>query len=152
MADSVQIEIQRVYLKDASFETPKQNAGNFPKKWKPHLDITLNTSHQQSDKEGVYEVILRVTITAKQEGTVAFLVEVHQAGIFKLSQVKEAQVPAVIQVHCANVLFPFAREAISSLVTKGGFPQLLLGPMDFQSFYQQKVKAMEEQKSLSVTH
>ena len=152
MTDNVRIEIQRVYLKDASFETPKQNSGNFPEKWKPHLDITLNTSHQQSEKQGIYEVILRVTITAKQEDVVAFLVEVHQAGIFKLSQIKESQVAAVVQVHCANVLFPFAREAISSLVTKGGFPQLLLGPMDFQAFYQQKVKALEEQKSLSVTH
>ncbi len=152
MADSIRIEIQRVYLKDASFETPKQNAGNFPQQWKPHLDVTLNTSHQKLEKQGVHEVILRVTITAKQEEAVAFLVEVHQAGIFKLSEIKEPQVAEVVQVHCANVLFPFAREAISSLVTKGGFPQLLLGAMDFQSFYQQKVKALKEQKALPVTH
>ena len=152
MTDNAHIEIRRVYLKDASFETPKQNTENFFEKWKPHLDVTLNTSHAQLEEQGVYEVTLRVTITAKQEQAVAFLVEVHQAGIFKLTRIKDSQLSAAIQVHCANVLFPFAREALSSLVTKGGFPQLLLGPMDFQSLYQQKIKALEEQKSVSVTH
>lgn len=152
MADNVRVEIRRIYLKDASFETPQRNAENFPEKWKPHLDVTLNTTHHELESQKVYEIILRVTITARQEENVAFLVEVHQAGIFKLSNIKRDQVPMVVQVHCANVLFPFAREAISSLVTKGGFPQLLLGPMDFNALYEQKVKALEEQKSLSVTH
>lgn len=152
MADNVRIEIRRIYLKDASFETPQRDTEHFLDKWKPHLDVTLNTSHRELEKQKIYEVTLSVTITARQEEKVAFLVEVHQAGLFKLPSIEKSQIAEIVQVHCANVLFPFAREAISSLVTKGGFPQLLLGPMDFNSLYKQKVKALEEQKSLSVTH
>ena len=151
MSDSVKMEIRRVYLKDASFES-SQEIEALTAQWKPHLDINLNTTHRALEEESVHEVVLRVTITAKQEDAVAFLVEVHQAGTFKITNIEESQMQTVVQVHCANVLFPFARETISNLVGKGGFPQLLIGVMDFQSLYQQKIKALEEQKSVTVTH
>ena len=151
MSEGAQLEIRRVFLKDASFEAP-QDASVFQSRWKPHLDINLNTSHLPMEEENLHEVVLRVTITAKQEDEVAFLVEVQQAGVFRLTNIKEPQVPAVIQTHCANVLFPFARETIASLVTRGGFPQLLLGPMDFQALYRQKIEAIKEQKTPPVTH
>ena len=151
MSNSIQMEIRRVYLKDVSFESP-QEAGALTAKWKPHLDINLNTSYRRLKEEDLYEVVLCITITAKQEENVAFLVEVHQAGAFKLTDVEDPQVQMVAQTHCANVLFPFAREAITDLVGKGGFPQLLLGPLDFQSLYRQKVEALEEQKAGTVKH
>ncbi len=151
MDKNIQMEIRRVYLKDVSFES-SQEARTFAAKWKPHLDVGLNTSHRRLEQDGLYEVVLRITITAKQEEAVAFLVEVQQAGVFKLTEVEEPQVPVVVQTHCANVLFPFAREAVADLIVKGGFPQLLLGPMDFQSLYRQKAEALKEQESIKVTH
>ena len=151
MSNNIQMEIRRVYLKDMSFES-SQKARALTTKWKPHLDIGINTSQHQLDEKNLYEVVLRITITAKQEEEVAFLIEVQQAGVFKLADIKESQVQVVVQTHCANVLFPFAREAVADLVVKGGFPQLLLGPMDFQSLYQQKVEALQEQQSATVTH
>ena len=151
MSGTAQMEIHRVYLKDASFESSQQ-ARSAATQWKPHLDINLNTSHRALEDQHTYEVVLHVTITAKQEEDIAFVVEVQQAGVFKLTDVEETQTPIVVQTHCANVLFPFAREAVADLVVKGGFPQLLLGPMDFQSLYQQKIKAMQEQQASTLTH
>lgn len=151
MNKSVKMEIHRVYLKDASFES-SGDAHELTTHWKPHLDIGINTTHDQIEDEHLYEVVLRITITAKQEDEVAFLVEVQQAGVFRLTELEEVQVPIVTQTHCANVLFPFAREAIADLVVKGGFPQLLLGPMDFKSLYEQKAEALQEQQTATMTH
>ena len=151
MSDNVHMEIRQVYLKDVSFESSRKSRA-FASKWKPHIDVNLNTSYRKFEQDNLYEVVLCITITARQEKATAFLVEVQQAGVFKLTGVEDPQVPVVVQTHCANVLFPFAREAVADLVVKGGFPQLLLGPMDFQSLYRQKDEALKEQKSVKVTH
>ncbi len=151
MNDNIHIEIHRVYLKDVSFES-SQTAKKFTAKWKPHLDISLNTSYCTLEDKDLYEVVLHITITARQGKTTAFLVELQQAGVFKLAKTEESKLQVVMQTHCANILFPFAREAVADLVVKGGFPQLLLSPMDFQSLYQQKVEALKEHSSTAVTH
>ena len=151
MSKIIQAEIHRVYLKDVSFESSSQ-ARTFTSQWKPHIDINLNAAHHWLEKDGLYEVVLNMTITARQKDATAFLIEVQQAGTFKLAGVEDQQVPVVLQTHCANVLFPFAREVVADLVAKGGFPQLLLGPIDFQTLYQQRTDALKEQESGKVTH
>ena len=147
--DQVQIKIQRIYLKDASFES---NGPFNTADWKPHLDVELNTKSKKLDDPGAYEVILRITITAKQKEKRAFLVEVQQAGIFFIPEDNKQQTEPIIYAQCPNILFPFVRETVASLVSKGGFPQLLLGPMNFEAIYKQKHKAISEQESINVTH
>ena len=151
--EEIEITIENIYLKDASFEAPYGPA-NLTTTWKPHVDVEMNTKSTKlkGEKGVLYEVVLRVTITAKQKNDVFFLVEVQQAGIFGVRGGNEEQVQEIIYAQCPNALFPFARESISNLVTRGGFPQLLLKPMNFENIYRQKSEAMIEQESIKVTH
>ena len=141
MAENQQrFEIQRIYTKDLSFEAPNTPQAFLEKDWQPEISIDLNISHTETDKS-VYEVVLAVTATAKAKHKVAFLAEVKQAGIFAITGFDEAQVKHMLGAFCPNVLFPYAREAISDLVTRGSFPQLLLAPINFDALYQQQQEA-----------
>jgi preprotein translocase subunit SecB len=131
-----QFAIHRVYLKDASFETPNSPAV-FMQEWKPEVNLQLNSSVSALESD-VYEVVLNVTATAKQGDKTGFLVEIQQAGIFTVKGFDEVQKGSMLGAFCPNTLFPFAREAISDLVVKGGFPQLLLAPINFDALYAQK--------------
>ncbi len=144
----VQLKIHKIYLKDASFEAP--NAFVNVEKWKPHVDVEINANSRKLE-DNRYEMILRVLITAKQEGEIAFLLEIQQAGVFTIDGLKENQTHAVLNVQCPDILFPFVREAVSDLVTKGGFPQLLLGPMNFETLYRQKADALKERQTTTLT-
>ncbi|GAB6044017.1 protein-export chaperone SecB [Endothiovibrio diazotrophicus] len=138
-----QFNIQNVYLKDVSFEAPG-TPQVFREEWKPELQINLDT-RQEKLAEGVFEVVLKVTATVKNSDKAAFLAEVHQAGIFSINGLSEEQLDHTLGVFCPNLLFPYAREVVSGLVTKGGFPQLLLAPVNFDALYahrkQQQAKA-----------
>jgi len=123
----------RIYLKDVSFETPNSPAV-FTQEFKPEIEMQLNTSVSQLDKD-VYEVVLTITVTSKEGDKTGFLAEVHQAGIFSISGFAENEHAHVLGAYCPGSLFPFAREAISSLVIKGGFPQLLLAPINFDALF-----------------
>jgi preprotein translocase subunit SecB len=150
--DEAQFMIQRVYVKDLSFETPNTPAV-FQQQWEPELTLDLNTAHTQLDT-GVYEVVLTVTATVANQKTTAFLVEVKQAGIFTIQGAALSQLDHLLNSFCPNILFPYAREAITSQVIRGSFPQLVLAPINFDALYMQKlaekqgaVKTTEEEVS-----
>ena len=131
--------IQKLYLKDVSFESPNSPAVFSEKEWAPEINVQLNT--ESKNMEGnVYETVLKITVTASQDDTTAFLVELEQAGVFTLEGFNEEEQAGMLGSYCPNVLFPYAREAISELVGKGGFPQLLLAPVNFDALYQQHLQ------------
>lgn len=142
-ANEPQFMIQRVYIKDLSFETPDTPAV-FQQKWEPELSLDLNTQSNVLE-EGVFEVILSVTATVKNEGKTAFLAEVKQAGIFTIQGAPEEQMDHLLGSFCPNILFPYAREAITDCVIKGSFPQLVLAPVNFDALYMQQLE--EKQKA-----
>lgn len=131
--DGAQFSIQRVYIKDLSFEAPN-TPQMFTEQWAPHIDLHLQSKAVQLD-ETVHEIVLTVTVTAKLGDKTAYLVEVQQAGIFTLQGFAPADLARTLGSFCPNILFPFAREAVAELVSKGGFPQLLLTPVNFDAIY-----------------
>ena len=135
--------IIRIYLKDVSFETPN-SPEVFTQEFKPEINLQLNTAVKRIE-EGLHEVVLNITVTAKQGEKTGFLVEVQQAGIFTVKGFDEAQKGAMLGAYCPNTLFPFAREAISELVTKGGFPPLLLAPVNFDAMYAERAAERAQQ-------
>jgi preprotein translocase subunit SecB len=137
-ATSGQLGIQKIYIKDFSFEAP--NAPQiFTEQLTPSLDVQFGNAASVL-AENVHEVVLTVTCTVKQDDRTVYLVEVQQAGIFNISGFNELQLPAILASACPNILFPFAREAISEVVSKGGFPQLLLAPVNFDAVYAQELQ------------
>lgn len=142
--------ILRIYLKDASFETP-HSPTIFKQEWKPEISLQLNTRSSLLEND-LYEVVLNVTTTATMGDKTAFLVEVQQAGIFTIKGMEDAQKDAMLGAYCPNTLFPFAREVISDLVIKGGFPQFLLKPVSFDAIYQQKLAEREQAASQTKGH
>lgn len=136
-----QFAIQKIYLKDVSFESPSAPAV-FTDDWNPETNMDLNTSGKAID-DNVYEVELSITVTAKNKDKTGFLVEIKQCGIFSISGMDEANLNGMLGSFCPNILFPYAREAISDLVTKGGFPQLLLAPVNFDAIYAQHLQQSE---------
>ena len=141
--DAPNFGIVRVYLKDVSFETPN-SPGVFRQDFKPDVNLQLNSSVNDLGGD-LYEVVLNVTVTSKQEDKTAFLVEVQQAGIFELKGYDESQKSAMLGAYCPNTLYPFAREVVADLVTKGSFPQLLLSPINFDALYAQKLQQAKAQ-------
>ena len=134
-AQKIEFNIQRVYVKDISFECPNSPVV-FKKDWKPEVSMDIDTKNLKLE-ENVFEVVLSLTTTAKVDNEVAFLCEVQQAGIFSVGQLDEAQMAHCLNAFCPNILFPYAREAVSSLVTRGTFPQLNLAPVNFDALFQQ---------------
>ena len=137
-------EIQKIYVKDLSFETPN-SPKIFTEKWNPKTDVHIQTENNKLD-EKIYEVAIVVTVTATQDDNTAFLVEVKQAGIFFIENFPEEQQKQLLGSYCPNILFPFARETVAEMVAKGGFPQLLLNPVNFDALYQQHQNAVKETK------
>jgi preprotein translocase subunit SecB len=151
-AKSGNFGIQRIYLKDTSFESP--NAPDvFRGQWKPQINLDLNTKSNKL-ADDTYEVVLTLTVTAKNEEQTAFLAEVHQAGIFKIEGIEGAALHQAIGAYCPNLLFPYAREAIDSLVLKGSFPALMLAPVNFDAIYAQTIQqqAAAKQAETEATH
>lgn len=139
-----QFEIQKIYIKDVSFEAPNTPEA-FTQEWQPDVNVQLNTNAKPiGDKQ--YEVVLSVTVTAENKDKNAFLVEIQQAGVFGLDGFEPDQLNGMLGSFCPDILFPYAREAISDLVTRGGFPQLLLAPVNFDALYQEHLKQQATQK------
>ena len=136
-----QFGIQRIYTKDISFETPNSPAV-FTEQWEPEVNIELNsTANKLADD--VYEVVLSVTVTAKLGDKTAYLAEVQQAGIFSLSGFSEDDMGGMFHSYCPNLLFPYVREVVSDLVSKGSFPQMLLQPINFDALYAQHLQQQQ---------
>lgn len=139
-AKEAQFLIQRVYMKDMSFEAPGTPA-IFQQKWEPDLALDLHTEHTMLE-ENIYEVVLHVTATVKNQKETAFLAEVKQAGIFTITGAPEAQLDHLLGSFCPSILYPYAREAITSEVIRGSFPQLVLAPVNFDALYTQQKEKM----------
>lgn len=128
--------IEKIYVRDLSLEAP--NAPQvFLQKENPQVSIELQNKAALID-EGVFEVVITITVTSKIQDKVAFLVEVAQAGIFVIRNVPEENISAILGVTCPNILFPYAREAVSDMVTRAGFPPVLLNPVNFEALYAQQ--------------
>ena len=138
------LTVKRIFVKDLSFESPMGVEG-FRSTWKPKVGQDLNTQVNRVDEQH-YEVVLNMTVTVKHEDDdkTAFLVEVHQAGVFQITGVEGPQLQHLLSTMCPNILFPYLREAIDSLAARGGFPPLMLPPINFEAVYAQ---AMQEAKS-----
>lgn len=139
-----QFFIQRVFTKNISFESPN-SPQIFQEEWEPELNLDLNVKHMSLDKD-TFEVVLTVTANVKNKSKVAFLVEVEQAGIFTIQGPTGEQLEHALGSFCPSLLFPYAREIISSEVTRGSFPQLVLSPVNFDAIYWHQ-KQQETQKS-----
>lgn len=137
-----QFSLQRIYIKDLSFESPG-SPDTFRKEWKPEINLDLNSQNKKV-QDNIYEVVLSVTVTAKNDDGVAFLVEVQQAGLFQISGMPEAQLKQLLGAYCPNILFPYARETVSDVITRGSFPQLLLAPVNFDALYADAIKRQAE--------
>ena len=138
-----QFALQRIYVKDASLESPHSPL-IFQKQWSPKVKFDIKTKHEKV-LDDIYDVNLTLTVEAKLEEETAYLVEVHQAGIFTCKDFDEEQQEQLMAAVCPNILFPYAREVIDSLVTKGGFPPLMLAPINFDQVYAQQKQARAEQ-------
>jgi preprotein translocase subunit SecB len=141
--------LQRIYTKDISFETPNSPAV-FKQTWKPESTVNLNTEVTKLE-EHVYEIVLSVTITTKIEEQTAYLAEVKQAGIFGIKGFPEQEVGPLLGSYCPNLLFPYVREVVSDLVTKGSFPQMVLQPINFDAMYAQHQQALAQKMANNQT-
>ena len=126
------VALQNVYLKDCSYESP--NGPRMEGTWNPQINLDLQTGSTALGPE-VREVVLTVTVSAKYGEATIFLAEVKQAGLFVIRNLSEEDTKRAISTYCPGVLFPYARAAISHLVTQGGFPQFLLPPVNFEALY-----------------
>ena len=141
-AVGAQLSLQKVYIKDASFEVPGAPQ-IFQDQGQPQ--IQLNLSQQVGTlANDVYEVVLTVTVTCKLAEKTAYLAEVQQAGVFGLSGFDNQNREAVLATYCPNVLFPYARQAVSDLIQNGGFPPFLMQPINFESLYAEQMKRRAE--------
>ncbi|MBS0498583.1 MAG: protein-export chaperone SecB [Gammaproteobacteria bacterium] len=128
--------IEKIYVKDLSLEIP--NAPNiFLERDTPEINLQLGTK-SQGIGEGLYEVLLTVTVTAKIKDKIMFLVEAQQAGIFRIRNIPNGEIDPVLGIGCPNILFPYLREVVSDVVTRAGFPPVILNPVNFEAIYQQK--------------
>ena len=140
-AQGPQFSLQRIYVRDLSFEAPK-SPEIFRQEWTPGVELDLNT--RQKPLEGdFHEVVLTLSVTVKTAGETAFIAEVQQAGIFLISGLDAAAMSHTLGAFCPNILFPYAREALDNLVTRGSFPALMLAPVNFDALYAQELGRMQ---------
>jgi preprotein translocase subunit SecB len=133
--------IEKIYVKDLSLEIP--NAPQiFMQREAPQLSVELGNATTQLD-EGVFEVVITVTVTSKVGDKTVFLVEVAQAGIFQVRNIPQENLDVILGVTCPNILFPYARETVSDIVTRAGFPPVLLNPINFEALYAQQRQQAE---------
>lgn len=138
--------LETLYVKDMSFESPN-SPQVFLEQEQPQLDIDIDIQHSKLAEGDLYEVILPLSVEAKAADKTLFLAEVHQAGLFQITGVDEANLPMVLEINCANILLPFARETIASMIGHGGFPPVLVNPVNFEMLFQQRHAAAQESTS-----
>ena len=139
-----QLAISKIYVKDFSFESP-QSPGIFKTgEWKPETNLNLRSAHTAIE-DNAHEVVLTITVEAKQGDTSLFLVELQQAGIFEIAGYEGDELQAIVGSFCPNILFPYARETIASMIQKGGFPEFVLQPINFDALYLQAKQQAEQQ-------
>ncbi len=144
-----QFIIQRIYVKDVSFEAPNSPAV-FTQEWSPDTNLDLNTRVNPLASDN-FEVELSITITVKSSGKTAFLVDVTQAGVFFVTGYGQEQLNHLLAAYCPNILFPYAREVIASMVSKGSFPELHLSPINFDALYASRLQEEQQAKGATET-
>jgi len=152
MSEALQptFSIEKIYVKDVSLEVPG-GAQTFMRQEQPQVEVQI-TQQSQRVNESLVEVTLVLTVTAKAGDKVLFLVEASQAGVFQIRNVAETDLPPILGVVCPNVLFPYARETVSDLITRAGFPPVLLAPVNFEAIYQQRAAAKPGEPRIEVAH
>lgn len=140
-----QFSIQKLFIKDVSFESPNTPLV-FTEKWQPQVDINLVNNARKAPQD-LYEASVTVTVTVKNNDKTAYLVEVTQVGVFGVKGFTEQEMGPLLGSFCPSVLFPYLREAVSELVTKGGFPPLLLNPVNFEALYAQHAQQNDTSKA-----
>lgn len=140
-----QLNLQRIYLKDVSFEAPGAPQ-IFQQQGQPNVELNLSQRVAQVATD-TFEVVLSVTATCKVEDKTAYLAEVHQAGVFGLSGFDAQAREAVLATYCPNVLFPYVRQTVSDLVQNGGFPPFFLQPINFDALYAEQMRRRAENAS-----
>ena len=143
-APAPKFAVQRIYVKDLSFETP-QGAAAFQKQWTPEVNQDLSTKTNKI-ADGVYEVALRITVTVKHEEETIYLIEVDQAGLFTVEGIEGGQLAQVLNVTCPSMLLPYAREAIDSTLTRGSYPPLMIPPINFEALFASAVQQAAAKK------
>ena len=154
-----QFAIKKIYVKDVSFESPTSPKSFSFKQWEPKIDLNLTNKQTHIDAD-MYEAVLSITATVSLEDETAFLIEVHQAGLFQISGFEDEQKSYLLGSQCMNILFPYAREVISDMSVRGGFPPLIMSPVNFDALYQQHLQqqqgeqgeASEDSEAAEVTH
>ena len=141
-----QIAIQKIYTKDFSFESPKAPSVFTKTDWEPKTNLNLRSTHSDLGDDN-HDVVLTLTVETKHEDETLFLVELHQAGIFKITGYEGNELAAVLGSFCPSTLFPYARESIANTVAKGGFPEFILQPINFDSLYAETVRQATEEGS-----
>ena len=141
-----QVSIQKVYVKDFSFESPHAPDVFTKSDWTPKTNLNLRSMHTALDNDN-HEVVLTITVDTKHEDKTLFLVELHQAGIFHLAGYQGEEMATLLGSFCPNILFPYAREAISNVIGKGGFPEFILQPINFDALYAQSRQQLAEQQA-----
>jgi preprotein translocase subunit SecB len=154
MTEEVQqplFNIEKIYVKDLSLEVPN-SPQIFLERETPQVEIEIQSREQKVD-EGIYEVVVTVTTTAKIGEKTFFLVEASQAGIFQLRNIPESEIGPILGIGCPNILFPYVRETISDVIARAGFPPVLLTPVNFEPIYQAKIQAQPAaEPAAPVTH
>ena len=144
--------IGKIYVKDFSFESPQAPQVFNKTDWKPQMDLNFRSNYAALDNDH-HEVVLTITIEAKSEDKTLFLMELQQAGIFEIVGYAGEELGAIIGSYCPNILFPYARESIASLIQKGGFPEFILQPINFDALYaQSKQKQAAAQAETAEKH
>ncbi len=146
-----QLSITKIYVKDFSFESP-QSPGVFrTNEWSPKTSLNLRSTHTPVDGD-FHEVVLTISVEAKDDDKTVFLVELHQAGLFEVTGHTPDEAGMLFGSFCPNILFPYARESISTMIQKGGFPEFVLQPINFDAWYMQSMQQQQEQAASSETH
>lgn len=140
--NSKQFAIQKLYIKDASFESPESPESFSFTKWDPKIDLNL-TNSLKAVEDDLYEVVLVVTVTVSHDDKTVFLVEVQQAGLVAITGFEEDERRYLLGSQCMTILFPYAREVVSDLSTRGGFPPVILSPVNFDALYQQHMQQQQ---------
>jgi len=150
--DDKRISVAKIYMKDFSFESPQALAVFRSGEWKPKTNLNLRSSHNEVEGN-VHEVVLTITVEAKEDDKTIFLIELHQSGLFDIAGYEKEEFAAIIGSFCPAMLFPYARETIATTVQKGGFPEFVLQPINFDALYRQSLQHQAaEQAKDAETH
>ena len=150
-ATDKQLAISKIYVKDFSFESPQAPDIFKGGDWSPQTNLNLRSAHNALEGNA-HEIVLTITVEAKHEDKTLFLVELQQSGIFEISGYSNEELEAIVGSFCPNILFPYAREAIASMIQRGGFPEFVLQPINFDALFMQAKQQQSQQAAGAEAH